>query len=235
MDKFGNYTCCAVIVAAGSGSRMGNTTVTKQFLSLGREPVVFRTVRQFENCSAVSSIVIVARKDEMPRYEAIKGTCTKLAAVVSGSTTRVGSVLSGIRAIPEGTDFIAIHDGARCMITPDMIENVIGAAYRFGAASAGCRAVDTLKTVSEEGYITSTPQRSRLWHAQTPQVFRLAVYMEGLKSAYDTSLTDDNSLMEKLGVNIKMIDCTPSNIKITTPVDLCVGEALLKSRGGENQ
>lgn len=233
MDRNGNYTCCAVIVAAGSGSRMGNMPVTKQFLSLGREPVIFRTLRQFEKSRLVSSVVLVAREEEIPMYSETVSGFSKPIRIAAGGASRTESVKNGIIAGGEA-DFVAIHDGARCLITPSAIDTVIRAAFEFGAASAGCRAVDTLKTVDANGEILATPDRSLLWHAQTPQVSRLAVYKEAASRAENIRVTDDNSLLEAIGVRIRMVDCGPTNIKITTPEDLCIGEALLKLRGAES-
>lgn len=233
MDRKNPQSCCAIIVAAGSGSRMGNMPTTKQFMYLGREPVIVRTVRQFENCELIDSIVVVARQDEIPLYDEIKSAYPKLKTVVSGGATRAESVRNGLSAVPDDTDFIAIHDGARCLITPEMITDVVKCAFETGASSAGCRAVDTVKIVTDGDIIKSTPDRKTLWNAQTPQVSRLADYLSALCSekVNPDVATDDNYLLECVGIPVKMVDCGVTNIKITSPEDLFIGEAILKMRG----
>lgn len=227
----------AIIVAAGSGSRMGSD-ITKQRMEIDGMPVVARTILAFERCKSIKDIVIVAREDELGLYGkyAVEYGFKKIKRVVSGDSTRQKSVLGGFRAIDDRCDYVAIHDGARCLITPENIEKVLEAAQRYEAASAGCPAKDTVKICNSDGFVISTPQRSRTWYAQTPQIFKADLYRAAafyaLKEGFEA--TDDNSLVEWLGARVKMVDCGYENIKITTPEDIHIVSSLLKQRGNKN-
>ena len=140
---------------------------------------------------------------------------------------------NGFSAISKGTRFVAIHDGARCLITPSQIEAVCREAYKHDCATAATRAVDSIKVSSGKNlYIESSTNRNHVWMAQTPQVFKTEIYELALKKAdaYHLEVTDDNSLVENLGVPIKLVECGRSNIKITTPDDIPLALAILKSR-----
>ncbi len=229
--------CTAIIVAAGSGSRMGSE-ITKQQMEINGMPVVARTILAFEKCKRIKDIVIVAKEDELGLYGeyAKRYGFVKIRRVVSGAQTRQKSVLGGFRAIDDKCDYVAIHDGARCLITPENIEKVLQAAERYEAASAGCHAKDTVKICNSNGFVISTPERSRMWYAQTPQIFKADLYRAAafyaLKEGFEA--TDDNSLVEWLGARVKMIDCGYENIKITTPEDIHIVSSLLKQRGSAN-
>ena len=221
----------AIIAAGGSGSRMGSA-VTKQLIELDGMPVVARSIAAFEKCPCIKDIVIVARSDEKDIYKNFikKYSFKKIRAVVSGGKTRQESVLNGFKAISSKCDFVAIHDGARCLITPDDIKKVLYEARCHDAASAAVPAKDTVKITDSKGFVISTPDRSKVWYAQTPQIFRADLYRAAafyaLKQNFEA--TDDNSLAEHLGAKVKMVDCGYRNIKITTPEDISIAEALLK-------
>ena len=211
---------------------MGNMPTTKQFMFLGREPVIKRTVRQFQKCPDINSIIIVAKEDEIPLYGDIVSEYTKVISVIKGGNSRAESVKNGLKEVPSDADYIAIHDGARCLITPNMISRIAENAFIYGAATAACPATDTVKVISSDGFISYTPDRKTLWNAQTPQIFKTETYRKALYSCSDFSnITDDNSVVEQMGVKVKPVDCTRTNIKITTPEDLFIGEAILKMRG----
>ncbi|MBE6574292.1 MAG: 2-C-methyl-D-erythritol 4-phosphate cytidylyltransferase [Ruminococcaceae bacterium] len=223
--------CTAIIVAGGSGNRMGSDT-TKQMMKIDGVPVVVRTITVFENCPDIKEIVIVAKKDEIGIYNLFIRSYgfKKIKAVVCGGRTRQESVLNGFKAIDDRCDFVAIHDAARCLVTPDAVTKVLREAERYGAASAAAPAKDTVKIVDEKGFVSSTPDRNNVYYAQTPQTFKADLYRAAafyaLKKGFEA--TDDNSLVEYIGAKVKMVDCGYKNIKITTPEDIHIAEILLK-------
>lgn len=223
--------CSAVIVAAGSGSRMGDTDRPKQFLPLLGKPVLLRAAEAFECCSFIREIIVVTRREDITRTETLLGGISKLRRVVAGGETRQQSSLAGFDAISEKCDYVALHDAARCLTTPAMIERVFTEATRHGAAIAACRASDTVKTADGLS-VASTPDRSTLWYAQTPQVFLAELYRASAYFAREREFTatDDASLAEDAGFDVRLVDCGTENFKITTPVDLLAAEALLRLR-----
>lgn len=228
----------AVIVAAGSSTRMGGD-VPKQFLDVGGLPVVVRALRAYEESDYVDRIVVVVRPGDRERYEEFrdKYRLTKMTDIVEGRPTRQGSVLAGVEALGESVAYVAIADGARPLTTPEMIDSVCLAAYRYGAATAAFPACDTIKSADEHGFIEETVDRSKVWHATTPQIFALNVYRAAAYSALDEGFeaTDDNSLVERIGHRVKLVDCGKNNIKITSPEDIPVAEALLRLRDEEDE
>lgn len=226
----------AVIVASGNSSRMGG--INKQFLELSGIPAVARTIMAFEKCDFISEIIVVAKEEDFPCYKELKATYKfkKLTRLVKGGATRQDSARLGFLAISKKSKLVAIHDGARCLITPSEIESVCRAAKKVGAASAATRATDSVKlTNGKNQMISDSTDRDRVWLAQTPQVFRTDLYELALKKAKDDGLTvtDDNSLLENLGVSIKLVECGRHNIKITTPEDISLAEAIISTRGKE--
>lgn len=221
----------AIIVAGGSGSRMGGTT-TKQMMELDGIPVVARTILAFEKARCIKDIIVVAKADEKDIYKEFitKYSFKKIRRVVVGGDTRQKSVLNGFKAVSDNCDFVAIHDGARCLITPENIEKVLYEARCHEAASAASPAKDTVKITNSDGFVVSTPNRQRVWLAQTPQIFRSDLYRAAafyaLRLGYEA--TDDNALVEFLGSKVKMVDCGYRNIKITTPEDIHIARVLLK-------
>lgn len=225
----------AIIAAAGSGTRMGNASgKTKQMLTLGGMPVIVRTLKAFEESELINEIIVVAREDEVEIYDKYKSEfgLSKIAAVVAGGETRQESVLHGFECISDKSEFVAIHDGARCLITTEDIAAVVTEAYRRGAATAATKATDTVKRADRHGYISETINREELWLAKTPQVFKTEVYRAAAYIAKDEDFTatDDNALAEHVGFQVKLVECSPDNIKITTPADLAVAEVILKKR-----
>ncbi len=223
----------AIIVAGGSGSRMGSAT-TKQMMELCGMPVVARTIAAFESCDRIRDIVIVAKADEINIYTELakRYSFKKIRRVVKGADTRQQSVLNGFKAIDDKCDYVAIHDGARCLVTKENIEKVLEEAERYDAASAAAPVKDTIKITDKKGFVVSTPDRAVTWSAQTPQIFKADLYRAAafyaLKEGFEG--TDDNSLVEWLGARVKMVDCGYENIKITTPEDIHIAQILLKER-----
>jgi len=227
----------AIIAAGGSSSRMGNADgITKQHMTLDGLPVIVHTLLAFERCELIGEIVVVAREDEIPRYAEYKERygITKLSRTVSGGSSRQESVLRGFEAIDPKTKFVAIHDGARCLITPEMIEKVCREAYVYKAATAATLSVDTVKrTEKGNGFVAETLDRNNIWLAQTPQVFDANLYRAASFTANQKNFfgTDDCSLAENIGFNsIKLVECGRENIKITTPDDLIFARAILALR-----
>ena len=224
----------AIIVAAGNGTRAGGSK-TKQMTELCGLPVIVRTVNTFEKCKFINEIIIVAKEEECGIYEGFvkEYGWKKIKAVVSGASRRQGSVLKGFKKISDKSQFVYIHDGARCLTTEKMIADVGHAACMHGAAIAACKASDTVKI--REGKKLVSPIRDNVWLAQTPQVFMTEMYRAAAYSAIknNTSVTDDASLCEALGFAVHPVDCTSQNIKITTPYDFAIAEAILKFRENE--
>ena len=224
----------AVVVAAGGSTRMG---VNKLFLPIGGIPAVVRSLLAFEASPSVVETVVVAPPESWETYYAWKEKyqLRKLKTVVAGGSTRQQSVLAGIAAAGEDSEFFAIHDGARPFVDPKDIERVIADARRYGGATLGVSVKDTIKVVSEEGFIEHTPDRSTLFATQTPQVFRKDVYEAGICAAKRDGLefTDDCQLVEYAGHRVFMTCGDYKNIKLTTKDDILVADAF--ARGEEEE
>ena len=224
----------AIIVASGSSTRMGEG-VSKQMMMLDGIPVVARTIKAFDECECINEIIVVAKEDEFYLYHELQKLYKfkKLVRLVSGGNTRQESVRHGFSAISKDARFVAIHDGARCLVTNDQLEKVCYAAYKNNCATAATRAIDSVKVSNgKDQFIDSSADRNHIWLAQTPQVFKAEIYELALKKADADHLvvTDDNSLVENLGCNIKLVECGRNNIKITTPDDIPLALAILRSR-----
>lgn len=221
----------AVIVAAGNSTRMGKKGA-KQFLEVNGIPVLAHTLLAFQNARYVDEIVVVAKPSDFALIKQLASAhgITKLSRLVQGGDTRAASVKNGFLFIDKKAKYVAIHDGARCLITPEMIRRVLRAAYRYKAASAATSVSDTVKLADPHGIVEKTLDRDRIYLAQTPQVFHTDLYRAALAKADPEGCTDDNQLMEQLGVAVKLIDCGKENIKITRPEDIRFAELLLAAR-----
>lgn len=220
----------AVILAAGSGTRFG-TNIKKQYIAVDGIPAVVRSLQTFEACSLVDELVVVGNVDEL-REVLYPYPFKKLAAVVPGGTTRQESALCGFDAISPKAKYVAIHDAARCLITEENIENTVRAAYKYRAAVAAEKTVDTVKQADKDGFIDTTLEREYIWLVKTPQVFhcdvyRVAAYMAKKEKA---AATDDSMLCERLGFSVKLVECGPDNIKLTHLHDLQRAQAILEMR-----
>ncbi|MBP5167292.1 MAG: 2-C-methyl-D-erythritol 4-phosphate cytidylyltransferase [Oscillospiraceae bacterium] len=219
----------AVIVAAGSSSRMGG--LDKLTAELCGESVISRTVEAFDRAEEISEIILVAREDrleEMARYAA---RFDKLKKVVRGGRTRTESALAGVTEASRRCGIILIHDGARPLVSERLIRESVEAASEYGAALPAVPVKDTIKSVSE-GFVTKTCDRSVLYGAQTPQAFKAELIKAALTDAVKNGveLTDDCAAVERLGMRPFVIKGDHGNIKITTPEDLAVAEAILRGR-----
>lgn len=219
--------CGAVIVAAGSASRMGG--IDKVMAPLGGEPMIVRTVRTFQNSDAIRSIVIVTRPDLIPAIGKLCGDFDKVIAVVAGGGTRQESVNLGLNALPEKTELAAIHDGARPLITMEVIDRTVRAAHSYGAAAPAVPVKDTVKVV-KGGIVIATPDRSTLQAIQTPQVFDFDMLRGALAKveAEGAQVTDDCSAVERMGMSVRIVEGDERNLKVTTPMDLKIAEMLLE-------
>ena len=227
--------CSAIVVAAGSSTRMAGVG-SKQMMELDGMPVIARTLRTFNDSPRIDEIIVVAKPDEVdeyPRLAELYGI-TKIAAVIPGGETRADSVMRGFRRINEKAKYVAIHDGARCLITAEMINAVWLKACRHGAAIAATRAIDTIKLADDKGFVAETLDRNLIWQAQTPQIFATKVYTAAVYTALEAdalaSATDDCSLVERIRHPVKLVECGRDNIKITTPDDLARASGILAAR-----
>lgn len=232
-------------MAAGRSQRMGG--VDKQLRTIGGLPVIVRTVAAFEACPDVDAIVLVVNPDNMVGAAELRTHFgwTKVRAMVPGGERRQDSVGAGLTAVLRLTrevdgktgpyEWIAVHDGARPLLSPELISRGLEAAREVGAAVAAMPSTDTVKTVDTNQTITGTLERSNLWLAQTPQVFRTTLLVgayDALRRREDSpDATDDARLVEMTGHPVKVFEGERTNIKITTPTDLLIAEAILKGRG----
>ena len=221
--------CGAVIVAAGTASRMGG--IDKVMAPLGGEPMISRTVRAFQDCDAISEIVIVTREDLILPITGLCKTMDKVTAVVAGGKTRQESVNLGLNALSDKVKLAAVHDGARPLVSWQLIDRVVRAANTYGAAAPAVPVKDTIKVV-EGRIVKSTPDRASLYAVQTPQVFDFDILRGALAKANadNAKLTDDCSAVERLGKEVYLATGSRENIKITTPLDLLIAEAILRGR-----
>ena len=220
--------CCgAVIVAAGSASRMGG--IDKVMAPLGGEPMIVRTVRAFQDCDAIREIVVVTREDLIRPITSLLSSMDKVIAVVAGGASRQESVHLGLNTLSKKVQLAAIHDGARPLVSYEVIDRTVRAANTYGAAAPAIPVKDTIKRV-QGGVVTDTPDRASLRAVQTPQVFDFDLLRGALKKAEadGASVTDDCSAVERTGMKIKIVEGDERNLKVTTPMDLKIAELLLE-------
>lgn len=226
----------AVIVAAGKGERMASN-VAKQFILLCGKPLILHSLEIFDSINAIDGIMLVVAAYDIPYvYESLlaKHTFKKKVSVVIGGSSRQQSVLNGLNSIPHDTEIVVIHDGARPLITEQIVSNGIDEALNHGAVAVGVPVKDTIKMVDSQNFISSTPMRDELWIVQTPQIFRYETIFAAHKKALEDGFigTDDSILAERSGIRVKMIQGSYRNIKITTSEDLILAQELMKFSGG---
>ena len=221
--------CAALVAAAGSSSRMGG--INKLLEPLDGIPVLVRTLTALERAQRVDSIVIATREGDLITVSQLCKTygITKCTKVIRGGEDREHSVLLAALEAEPDTELLAVQDGARPLVSPALIDRVIEAAQRCGAAAPAIPVKDTIKTVREDGAVEETLERSRLRAVQTPQVFEASLLKAALQAALEERavLTDDCSAVERLGKVVYLIEGEETNLKITTPTDLILAEALL--------
>lgn len=218
----------AIVVAAGTSRRMGG--VDKIFADLAGRPLLARTIDVFQACPSIDRVVIVLSRDKLDegRRLAKEYQLSKVSDVCAGGARRQDSVREGLERLA-GCQWVVVHDGARPCLNVDLIERGLEEARTTGAAIAAMPVTDTIKIVSPDSFVAETPFRQSLWAAQTPQVFRFDIIDEAYRKA-EGDATDDATLVENLGYKVKIYPGSDANIKVTTPDDLLLAEAILRSR-----
>ncbi len=211
----------------------------KQFRELCGIPVIIHTLKRFEQCQTIGETIVVVPANDVAGFleQAEKYAIGKLARVVAGGATRVETVWRGLRAVRAATaEIVAVHDGVRPFVTPEEIDRTVREAAEHGAAILATRAIDTIKEAAG-GRVTRTLERARLWHAQTPQCFRYDLLRHAYQQALTEELeaTDDSALVERLGATVSIVEGSARNIKITSPQDIALAEALAQSSKFEVQ
>ena len=228
--------CAAVIVAAGSARRMEG--VDKVLAPLGELPVLVHTLYAFQDCPSVEEIVVVAREDLLVEIGQLcrEFDLNKVKKVIVGGQERIHSVQAGLREVDPASSLIAIHDGARPLVSQEIIRDVVDRAALTGAAAPAVPLTDTIKR-TEDGIVQETVDRDSLWAVQTPQVFEAGLIKAATQKAIDDGelLTDDCGSVERLGMKVTLTSGSRENIKITTPLDLILGEAILRARVEEGE
>lgn len=223
--------CSAVIVAAGSARRMEG--IDKILAPLGELPVLVHTLYAFQDCPAFDEVVVVTREDLLVEVSRLckEYRLDKVTKVVVGGAERIHSVRAGLQEVNPEAGLIAIHDGARPLVTREVLEEAVARAWTTGAAAPAIPVTDTIKR-EENGQTVETVDRSQLRAVQTPQVFEAGLIRAALEKAVQDgeNLTDDCAAVERIGMKVSLTAGSRENIKITTPFDLLLGEAILESR-----
>lgn len=230
-NSSGHPMTSAVILAAGESSRFSSEK-TKQITEINNMPIVVRSVLIFQKSSLVDEIIIVASEKEIPYYTEYidKYSLSKVKKVVAGGKSRAESSKNGFFATDKKSKFVLFHDAARCFLREDQAENVIKAAYKYGAAIAAVKSTDTIKRADKDGFISKTIDRKTIWRAQTPQAFLKKLYEISLAKAGEAYIyaTDDASIAEASGFKVKLVECGENNIKITYKEDLYRAKYLIE-------
>ena len=225
----------AILLCAGESTRFSQGRTSKQMASVLGRAVIARTIDAFEEAPSVREIVLVVKKEEADDYNKMicEAAYKKIACIVVGGDTRQISAMRGFKHISEKSKLVAIHDGARCLVTPEIIEAVISEARSNGAASAANKVTDTVKIVDNDNVISRTVSRENMWTVQTPQVFEHQLYRNCIENAKEKGIgaTDDCMLAEAYGQRVKLVETGRENIKITYKEDIFLAEAIIKARG----
>lgn len=230
-------TVNAVIAGAGLSVRMGKS-ISKQLIMLQGKEVIVHTLLAFEQASSIKNIAVVCRAEDKNIIQGLinKYNITKAINVTDGGKTRQQSVLKGVECVKHNSDFIAVHDGARPLISPLDIDKTVENAIKYGASALGVYVKDTIKIVDNEGFICNTPNRSNTIAIQTPQVFKTEDYLDAVKLAESNNqdYTDDCQLIEAYGKRVYVTIGSYTNIKVTTPEDINIAESILEDVNKEN-
>jgi 2-C-methyl-D-erythritol 4-phosphate cytidylyltransferase len=219
----------AIVPAAGSGSRL-QTREKKPFVRLGDRPLVIHTLKALASSGYINTIIVATNASSTERLKKLvkKYRINKVAAVTAGGSTRSGSVRNCFKFIKEPCDIVLIHDGARPFPSKEVIKNSVLLAKKYGACITAVRQTDTVKLADKDLFISKTLDRSDLWRAQTPQVFKYGLLKRALRAADSIrDMTDDASYVERIGGKVKILEGSAKNIKITTKDDLKIAEVLL--------
>ncbi len=225
-----SHFCSAIIPAAGNSTRMALDGRSKQFVTLGKMPVLLHTLRAFEKAQRIGEVIIAARIQDFAeiRLWVEKLGLRKVKCLTTGGETRQESVASCLELLAPKADYIAIHDGARPLITPALIDFAVNDAVKYRASALGVPVKDTVKRLDGQGFVVETPARDTLWAIQTPQVFERSLYEQAQRDAIGADYTDDCQLVERLGVPVHICRGDYQNIKITTPEDVEAAQAILQ-------
>ena len=223
----------AIVLAAGRSTRMGGSS-NKQFIELLGKPLIYYSLAAFEQCCVVDAVVVVRRPDCAQQAEQIvhEFGFKKVVAFTNGGVERQNSVWNGLEQCNPATDIVAVHDGARPLVTPALIETTIASAHAYGTGIAATKVVDTIKEANEDKTVVRTVDRAKLWAVQTPQSVRLSLLREAYTKVFQeqTVVTDEAAAVESLGKKVHLVETSFLNLKITTPADLAMAEALLRVR-----
>ena len=227
---YSDMFCSAIIVAGGSGKRMGKP-IAKQYLELCGEPIIKRTVDVFLNSGAIDEVILVVPEGDVDKCREIFDTADKI-KITAGGKERYNSVYNGVTAVNDSCNIILIHDGVRPFVTESIINSSIGNAVKYGASIAAVKSKDTVKICDENGFVVSTPLRENVYSVQTPQTFKREIIEKSFEKAFESRVfgTDDATLAENAGYRVFITEGSYENIKITTPEDLIIGEKILESR-----
>ena len=226
----------AIIPAGGMGKRL-KSRVAKQYLELNQLPILVNTLQVFQKAKTIDEVILVLPSGDMVSARKVlidQYGLNKVTKIVAGGKERQDSVRNGLAAVNNKCDLILVHDAVRPFVTEKMIREVVAAAKVAGAASVGVKAKDTIKETGKDNVVTITIPRNNLWITQTPQAFKLQTLKKAYKKAYDEKFygTDDASLVERMGIKVKMVAGSYDNIKITTPEDLEMARALIRNKSG---
>ena len=221
----------AIIVAGGSSQRMG---FDKLLAPLAGKPVVAHSIAAFEQTESVSGIVLVAHAERLSEYEQVVRShgFQKVMAVIPGGARRQDSVLRGLEQTGAASEFVAVHDGARPLVRPDLIERIFELARRHGGAASAAPVIDTLKRVDGDNVVTGGVERANLLLVQTPQIFRRELLEKAYRAVFDAAIevTDEISAVERVGGKVVLVPNDEPNFKITYPSDLPLAEFILRQR-----
>jgi 2-C-methyl-D-erythritol 4-phosphate cytidylyltransferase len=223
----------AIVLAAGRSTRMGGSS-NKQFIELLGKPLICYSLAAFELCGAVDAVILVRRPDYAQQAEEVvrEFGFQKVVAVTDGGVERQNSVWNGLEKCDPATEIVAVHDGARPLVTPALIQATITSARAHGTGIAANKVVDTIKEANEDKTVIRTVDRTKLWAVQTPQTARLSLLREAYTKVFQeqTVVTDEAAAVESLGQKVHLVETSFLNLKITTPADLAIAEALLRVR-----
>lgn len=226
----------AIFPAAGQGRRM-KASINKVFLELCGKPILVHTLLAFSRCALIDQLIVVVGKDEINFVKAALKVVPGLKPykVVAGAEERQYSIYNGLAHVAPQSDVVLVHDAARPLISTALIEAVANEALHSGAAIAAVPVKDTIKVVDEDKTVTKTPARSTLWAVQTPQGFQRELLVQAYQKAQQDGFlgTDDSSLVERMGIPVKVVKGEYQNVKLTTPEDLFIAEAFLREKTEE--
>jgi 2-C-methyl-D-erythritol 4-phosphate cytidylyltransferase len=222
-----------LIPAAGTGKRMGGTR-NKLLLQVRSQPIIAWTLKAAAAASTIKWIGIISQPVDWSDFKAIVAdlNLTKPVEFIPGGSSRQESVYNGLQALPANAEQVLIHDGARCLVTPNLLNSCAQAIQQCSGLIAAVPVKDTIKVVDEHGIIQSTPDRQQLWAAQTPQGFNVKLlkqcHAQGLRQGWE--VTDDAALFERCGIEVRIVPGEETNLKVTTPQDLAMAEFILSQR-----